>query len=136
MTKLHGTIILGLGTLLALLAAGFAADGLFRAHMTVLMVVLGLATIVLLRQVDFSGRPPVPADPSAYMDAPIRIGAILTVVLGRRRLPGRRWWSRSQLAFPDIFNIQPWFNFGRMRPLHTSAVVFAFGGTALITTSF
>jgi len=30
-TKLHGTIIFGLGTLLALLTAGFAADGLFGA---------------------------------------------------------------------------------------------------------
>ena len=26
-----------------------------------------------------------------------------------------------QLAYPDL-NIEPWFNFGRMRPLHTSAV--------------
>jgi cytochrome c oxidase cbb3-type subunit 1 len=36
-----------------------------------------------------------------------------------------------QLAYPDL-NIEPWFNFGRMRPLHTSAVIFAFGGNALI----
>ena len=27
-------------------------------------------------------------------------------------------------------------NFGRLRPLHTSAVIFAFGGNALIATSF
>lgn len=40
-----------------------------------------------------------------------------------------------QLAFPDL-NLEPWFNFGRMRPLHTSAVIFAFGGNALIGTSF
>jgi hypothetical protein len=38
-----------------------------------------------------------------------------------------------QLAYPDL-NIEPWFNFGRMRPLHTSAVIFAFGGNALIAT--
>jgi cytochrome c oxidase cbb3-type subunit 1 len=30
----------------------------------------------------------------------------------------------------------PWTTFGRLRPLHTSAVIFAFGGTVLITTSF
>jgi cytochrome c oxidase cbb3-type subunit I len=41
----------------------------------------------------------------------------------------------SQLAWPDL-NVEPWFNFGRMRPLHTSAVIFAFGGNALIATSF
>ena len=30
----------------------------------------------------------------------------------------------------------PWINFGRLRPLHTSAVVFAFGGNVLLATSF
>jgi len=43
-----------------------------------------------------------------------------------------------QLAFPDIFYFAdlPFTNFGRMRPLHTSAVIFAFGGNVLIATSF
>jgi len=41
-----------------------------------------------------------------------------------------------QLAFP-LFNFDlPWTSFGRMRPLHTSAVIFAFGGNVLIATSF
>jgi cbb3-type cytochrome oxidase subunit 1 len=40
-----------------------------------------------------------------------------------------------QLAFPDL-NFEPLLNFGRVRPLHTSAVIFAFGGNALIATSF
>src|SRR5581483_7687607 len=43
-----------------------------------------------------------------------------------------------QLSFPHLFYFpdQPWTNFGRMRPLHTSAVIFAFGGNVLIATSF
>ena len=43
-----------------------------------------------------------------------------------------------QLSFPDLFYFPdlPWTNFGRLRPLHTSAVIFAFGGNVLITTSF
>ncbi len=43
-----------------------------------------------------------------------------------------------QLAFPQLnFEwAQGYMNFGRLRPLHTSAVIFAFGGTGLITTSF
>jgi cytochrome c oxidase cbb3-type subunit 1 len=49
------------------------------------------------------------------------------------------FWSallwRSSWPWPDL-NIEPWLNFGRMRPLHTSAVIFAFGGNALIATSF
>ncbi|MFO0995884.1 MAG: cytochrome-c oxidase, cbb3-type subunit I [Alphaproteobacteria bacterium] len=40
-----------------------------------------------------------------------------------------------QLAFP-IFNLDlPWTTFGRLRPLHTSAAIFAFGGNALLATS-
>lgn len=41
----------------------------------------------------------------------------------------------SQLAFPDL-NIEPYFNFGRLRPVHTSAVIFAFCGNALFATSY
>jgi cytochrome c oxidase cbb3-type subunit 1 len=40
-----------------------------------------------------------------------------------------------ELAFP-AFNLGlEWFSFGRLRPLHTSAVIFAFGGNALLGTS-
>tara|TARA_R100000005_G_C5003995_1_gene212908 strand:- start:16158 stop:17786 length:1629 start_codon:yes stop_codon:yes gene_type:complete len=41
-----------------------------------------------------------------------------------------------QLAFPVLNFDLPWTNFGRLRPLHTSAVIFAFGGNVLIATSF
>ena len=41
----------------------------------------------------------------------------------------------SELAYPDL-NLAPWFNFGRLRPLHTSAVIFAFGGNVLLASSF
>jgi len=42
----------------------------------------------------------------------------------------------AQLAWP-VFNLDlPWTHFGRLRPLHTNAVIFAFGGCALMGTSF
>ena len=41
----------------------------------------------------------------------------------------------SQMAFPDL-NIEPLLSFGRLRPIHTSAVIFAFGGNALFATSY
>jgi cytochrome c oxidase cbb3-type subunit 1 len=41
-----------------------------------------------------------------------------------------------QLAFPALNLGLPWTSFGRLRPLHTSAVIFAFGGNVLIATSF
>src|SRR4051812_35671987 len=41
-----------------------------------------------------------------------------------------------QLAFPALNLGLEWTSFGRLRPLHTSAVIFAFGGNVLLGTSF
>ncbi len=129
------TVAVGIAAFLALLGAAFAKDDLFAAHMWVLFFVLVTSTALLLRRMEFatpkgSGQ----ADTSGYFDGVIRYGTIATV-----------FWAvvgllvgvvvAAQLAFPDL-NIEPYFNFGRMRPLHTSAVIFAFGGNALIATSF
>jgi cytochrome c oxidase cbb3-type subunit I len=124
------TIGLALFAFVALLGAAFAADDLFAQHMWVLFFVLSAATIVLLRW------QPAPArtDASGYADGVVRYGAIATMVWGVVGLLVGLVVA-LQLAWPDL-NIEPWFNFGRMRPLHTSAVIFAFGGNALITTSF
>ncbi len=37
-------------------------------------------------------------------------------------------WAALELAFPMLNLDLPWLSFGRIRPLHTSAVIFAFGG--------
>jgi cytochrome c oxidase cbb3-type subunit I len=42
----------------------------------------------------------------------------------------------SQLIFPDLTYGVPWLSYGRLRPLHTNAVIFAFGGSALFATSY
>jgi cytochrome c oxidase cbb3-type subunit 1 len=43
----------------------------------------------------------------------------------------------AQLYWPQLNDIfQPYSHFGRLRPLHTNAVIFAFGGCALFATSF
>ncbi|MGH1439695.1 MAG: cytochrome-c oxidase, cbb3-type subunit I [Cellvibrionaceae bacterium] len=43
----------------------------------------------------------------------------------------------SQLVWPGLNDIfQPYTHFGRLRPLHTNAVIFAFGGCALFATSY
>jgi cytochrome c oxidase cbb3-type subunit 1 len=41
-----------------------------------------------------------------------------------------------QLAYPVLNLGLEWTSFGRLRPLHTSAVIFAFGGNVLLATSF
>ena len=42
----------------------------------------------------------------------------------------------AQLAFPALNFDIPWLTYGRLRPLHTNAVIFAFGGSALFATSY
>ena len=42
----------------------------------------------------------------------------------------------AQLAWPALNFEVPWLTFGRLRPLHTNAVIFAFGGCALMGTSY
>ncbi len=43
----------------------------------------------------------------------------------------------AQLVWPQLNDLlQPYSHFGRLRPLHTNAVIFAFGGSALFATSY
>ncbi|MEQ9134304.1 MAG: cytochrome-c oxidase, cbb3-type subunit I [Thalassobaculum sp.] len=78
---------------------------------------------------------PKAVDGVAYNDGPIRLAVIAAVFWG---LAGFLVGVviAFQLAFPALNLDLPWTNFGRLRPLHTSAVIFAFGGNVLIATSF
>jgi cytochrome c oxidase cbb3-type subunit 1 len=42
----------------------------------------------------------------------------------------------AQLIWPDLTFGIPWLSYGRLRPLHTNAVIFAFGGSGLFATSY
>jgi cytochrome c oxidase cbb3-type subunit 1 len=42
----------------------------------------------------------------------------------------------AQLIWPELNFETPWLTYGRLRPLHTNAVIFAFGGSALFATSY
>jgi cytochrome c oxidase cbb3-type subunit 1 len=42
----------------------------------------------------------------------------------------------AQLLWPGLNFDVPWLSYGRLRPLHTNAVIFAFGGSALFATSY
>jgi cytochrome c oxidase cbb3-type subunit 1 len=129
------TIAVGIFAFLALLGVAFAKDDLFAAHMWVLFFVLLVSTVLLLRRIQFSPASGETADDkSGYFDEVVRYGIIATTFWG---IVGFLVGVvvAFQLAYPDL-NIEPWLNFGRTRPLHTSAVIFAFGGNALIATSF
>jgi cytochrome c oxidase cbb3-type subunit 1 len=113
-------------------AAGFAADSGFAVHMMIAAAAATIAAFYTLRQI---GRAPEAVRPDRYYDDVIRWGVIATVFWGVAGfLVGIL--IASQLSWP-IFNLGiEYTSFGRLRPLHTSAVIFAFGGNALIATSF
>ncbi|HSG60276.1 MAG TPA: cytochrome-c oxidase, cbb3-type subunit I [Pseudomonadales bacterium] len=71
--------------------------------------------------------------PEYSMDV-VKKFAIMTVVWG---IVGMLLgvYIAAALVWPDINMQLQWFHFGRLRPLHTNAVIFAFGGCALMATS-
>ena len=74
-------------------------------------------------------------NPQSYTDDVVRQFAIMAVVWGVvGMLVGLL--IASQLAWPDLINGVPWLSYGRLRPLHTNAVIFAFGGCTLFATSY
>jgi len=132
----YEAIFVGVAALAAMFAAAFSQDSLFQQHFTILCLVLAISTVVLLRRVEFAapGETLPERDTSGYMDDVIRYGVVATVFWGIAGfLVGVA--IAAQLAWPEL-NLEPYFNFGRLRPLHTSAVIFAFGGNALIASSF
>ncbi len=127
-------VILGLIVLFAAIAANFARDLAFQVHAIIILAVAGAMFVWSVRRID---DPVVAADQTAYMDDVIRAGVIATAFWGAVGfLVGT--FIAFQLAFPQLnFEFLNGIgNFGRLRPLHTSAVIFAFGGNALICTSF
>jgi cytochrome c oxidase cbb3-type subunit 1 len=70
-----------------------------------------------------------------YTDDAVRWFALATVVWGVvGMLVGVI--IAAQLAWPQLNLGIPWLSYGRLRPLHTNAVIFAFGGCALFATSY
>ena len=70
-----------------------------------------------------------------YNDKVVRQFAIMTVVWGIvGMLVGVL--IAAQLLWPELSFDQPWLTYSRLRPLHTNAVIFAFGGSAIFATSY
>lgn len=121
----------------AVVAYALAADWGFAVHMVICALAAAIGLIVTLRGKDFDAlsrgvlRSP---DPGKYDDEVIRWAVIATVFWGMAGFAAGLYIA-LELAFPAL-NFSEYINFGRLRPLHTSAVIFAFGGNALIATSF
>jgi cytochrome c oxidase cbb3-type subunit 1 len=126
---------------LAFLVALWAVFAVSRAEdlgMTVHgWIFLAAAILTALSFVFTAHGTALQSDQSSYSDGVIRFGVIASTFWG---IVGMLVGVviASQLAFPDLLSFKDYgfLNFGRLRPLHTSAVIFAFGGNVLIATSF
>ena len=125
--------LFGVGGVYALLIETRAQDEAFYVHgfLFLIFCVVGLACAVrsALRE-----APESRAD-RGYNEAIVRAGVVASVFWGLVGFAAGLWLA-LQLAFPALNFDLPWTNFGRLRPVHTSAVIFAFGGNVLIATSF
>lgn len=124
--------------LLAIIALALAQDTAFAVHMGIIAVVAALLAVLTMARFDPLAKAQsifkMPPGPSRYDDDVIRWGVIATMFWGITGLLVGVIIA-TQLVIPQL-NFEPWLTFGRVRPLHTSAVIFAFGGNALIATSF
>jgi cytochrome c oxidase cbb3-type subunit I len=123
---------------LCLVGAAAAHDTAFAFHASLGAAASLLASFLILnRYYDRpAGLPPqeINGRPN-YNMGPIKFAAVAGMVWGIAGFAVGLIVA-CQLAWPLLNFDLPWTTFGRLRPLHTSAVIFAFGGNVLIATSF
>ena len=127
-------VILVAGAFLSLLGISRAIDAPFAVQMWTMFAAFILGIAALSWEV---GKGPRQDQSSRYENGVVKAGVIASMFWGVAGLLVGLIIA-LQLAFPNIFYFSDfgWTNFGRLRPLHTSAVIFAFGGNVLIATSF
>ena len=127
-------VVYGVIAVLAAIGANYAHDLAYQVNAIVVMLAAAIAFVWELRHAGEVRHHPE----NEYMDDVVRAGVIATTFWGVVGfLVGVV--IAFQLAFPslNLGNITDGvLNFGRLRPLHTSAVIFAFGGNALIMSAF
>ncbi len=70
-----------------------------------------------------------------YYDDPTKAGIIIAMVWAMIGMFVGDWVAWL-LAYPEMTFDAAWAGFGRLRPVHTTGIIFGFGGNALIATSF
>ena len=128
---------LGILTLLFAMAANWGTDLVYQVHALLLALLSAGLFIWSIRRAGGRDRYAIdgPRPETGYNDDVVRAGVIATTLWGVVGFLAGTYIA-FQLAFPLLNWDLPWTSFGRLRPLHTSAVIFAFGGNALIATSF
>lgn len=136
LTKGERQLAIGLLLLLTIVGiamAGAGQDDPLGVH-GFLVMACSIAAIFYVISGYFAPEPPANRDDS-YYDDPVRLGVVISMIWAAAGLFVGDWVA-WQLAYPTLTFDNGWSSFGRLRPLHTSAVIFGFGGNALIATSF
>jgi len=127
-------VAFGVIAVLAAIAANYARDEAYLVNALTVMIAAAVVFIWLLRNM---GEPKEPVNENEYLDGVVRAGVIATAFWGVVGFAVGVLVA-AQLAFP-VLNFEwanGYLNFGRLRPIHTSAVIFAFCGNALIASGF
>lgn len=95
---------------------------------------LGVGLVLLLGGELYDTEPPTDRL-QRYYDAPTRFGIVMTLVWAMIGM-GVGVWVAAFLYWPEGTPPWPATSFDRLRPVHTTAIIFGFGGNALIATSF
>ena len=119
--------------LLGLVMAAAARSGPMAVHGGMALA-LGLWLTLLLAGA--LGEPEAPADRlTRYYDEPVKFGIAMTLVWAVISMTAGVWVA-ALLYWPEATPPWPATSFGRLRPVHTTGIIFGFGGNALISTSF
>ena len=117
-------------------AKAYTQEYAFHAYLFVIGSVAAVFAI-LNRYFDRAAEPPpleIDGKPN-YNMGPVKFSTVMAMFWGIAGFTVGLY-AALELAFPVLNFDLPWISFGRIRPLHTSAVIFAFGGNVLIATSF
>lgn len=131
--RTRAMLITGIGVLIGLVMAVAGRDDAMGAHGWIVLAFCAVLFFVVGNAI--YNPEPTEDRASSYYDDPTKVGIIFALfwaVVGM----GMGVWVAAQLAWPDLRFDAAWSSFGRIRPVHTSGVIFGFGGNALIATSF
>lgn len=99
-----------------------------------LVMAYGIAMIFVVLSGYYTPEPSA-ARLAQYYDDPSKVGIILSMIWAMFGLFIGDWVAWL-LVYPELTFDAAWASFGRLRPVHTTGVIFGFGGNALIATSF
>ncbi len=140
--RTFGEISLSAILVLLAIATAFIATQAYTPAYAFHMVLFSLCSVLAVVAINmrFDARPiastPLVIDGKPnYNYGPIKFASLAALFWGTAGFVVGLYLA-LELSFPILNFDLPWINFGRLRPLHTSAVIFAFGGNVLLATSF